>query len=67
MHTPFFWGWGGGVEPLANFSKRREGVTRSQFLEGVAGKERGDFFSGGCSFYIKNKLKSQIFNNNSYN
>ena len=35
------------------------GLTGSQFLEG------GDFFEGGggCSFYIKNKLKSQIFNN----
>ena len=28
----------------------------------VAGKDRGDFFQGGCSFYIKNKLKSEIFN-----
>ena len=26
----------------------------------VAG--RGDPFQGGCSFYIKNKLKSEIFN-----
>ena len=24
----------------------------------------GSLFSGGCSFYIKNKLKSEIFNNN---
>ena len=22
-----------------------------------------DFFQGGCPFYIKNKLKSEIFNN----
>ena len=32
----------------------------------VAGKGWGDFFrgrkGGGCSFYIKNKLKSEIFN-----
>ena len=33
----------------------------------AAGKGRGDFFrgrkgGGGCSFYIKNKLKSEIFN-----
>ena len=29
------------------------------------GRERvhlSDFFQGGCSFYIKNKLKSEIFN-----
>ena len=32
----------------------------------VAEKDRGDFFQGGggCSFYIKNKLKSEIFNPN---
>ena len=39
------------------------GLTGSQ---GVAGKEGGDFFrgvgGGGCSCYIKNKLKSEIFN-----
>ena len=29
---------------------------------GVAGKEGGDFFQGGCDFHIKNKLKSEIFN-----
>ena len=37
-------------------------MTKSQFLEEFAEKERDDFFQGGCSFYIKNKLKSQIFN-----
>ena len=25
-------------------------------------KEGGDLFRGGCNFYIKNKLKSEIFN-----
>ena len=25
--------------------------------------KRGDIFQGGCSFYIKNKLKSERFNN----
>ena len=39
------------------------GLRGSQFLEGVAGKEGGDLFQGGCSFYIKNKLKSEILNN----
>ena len=28
----------------------------------VAGKDMGDFFQGVCSFYIKNKLKSEVFN-----
>ena len=39
-------------------------LTGSQFLEGVAGKEVGDLFQEGCSFYIENKLKSEIFNKN---
>ena len=48
----------GGGESSTKFSKKRGGLTGSQFLEpGVAGKERG------CIFYIKNKLKSEIFNN----
>ena len=43
--------------------KKRGGLTGSQFLQGVAGKKWGDFFQGGgCSFYIKNELKSEIFN-----
>ena len=28
----------------------------------VAGKDRGEFFQTSCSFYIKNELKSEIFN-----
>ena len=28
---------------------------------GVTGKEGSDFFQGGCAFHIKNKLKSEIF------
>ena len=38
-------------------------MTGSQFLEGVVGKEGMKFFRGRgkCSFYIKNKLKSEIF------
>ena len=27
-----------------------------------AGKEGGDLFEGGCDFYTKDKLKSEIFN-----
>ena len=34
-----------------------------QFLEGVAGKEGGNIFQWGCSFYIKNQLKSEMFKN----
>ena len=54
--------WGGGVNLLPNFQKGG-GFTRPQFLEGVAGKEGGDLFprGGGCSFYIKNKVKDKIF------
>ena len=38
------------------------GLTRPQVLEGGCWERRGDFFQGGCNFYIKNKLKSEIFN-----
>ena len=41
---------------------KKGGLAGSQFLEGVAGKEGWLFLRGGsgCSFYIKNKLKSEI-------
>ena len=46
VHPPFFLlGWGGEVEPPTKFSKR-EGLTGSKFLEGVARKEGGYFFQG---------------------
>ena len=33
------------------------------FLEGVTGKEGGDFFQGrGCNLHTQKKLKSEIFN-----
>ena len=51
----------GEFEFPTKFSKR-VGLTGPQLLEGVAGKEGGDFFQGGCNFHIKNKLKSEIFN-----
>ena len=57
-HTPFC--RGGGVEPPTTFSKR-EGLTGTQLLEGCW-ERGGDFFQGGCNFHIKNKLKSEIFN-----
>ena len=52
---------GEGGEPPTKFSKSG-GLAGPKFLERVAGKEEGDFFQGGCSFYIKNELKSKIFN-----
>ena len=45
METSIFKKMGGGRD-----------LTGSQFLEG-----RDFFQEGGCSFYIKNKLKSEIF------
>ena len=39
------------------------GLTGPQLLEGVVGKEGVTFFRGGCNFYVKDKLKSDIFNN----
>ena len=51
-----------GVEPPTKFSKR-EGLTGPQLLEVGCWERGGDFFQGGggCSFHIKNKLKSEIF------
>ena len=67
MCTPLSAG-GGGVEPPTKFSKR--GAWHDlKFYRGVAGKEGGDFFQvggggggPGCNCHIKNKLKSEIFN-----
>ena len=53
-------GGGEGIEPPTKYSKR-EALIWSQFLEGAARKEGGDFFRGGCTFYIKIKLKYEIF------
>ena len=43
--TPILSVEGGGVEPPTKFSKRGD-LTGLQLLEGVAGKEVGDFFQG---------------------
>ena len=64
--TPLPLCWGGkGLSFQPIFQKGAGALTGSQFLEGVAGKEASaeTFYKEGCSFYIKNKLKSQIFNN----
>ena len=48
---------------LPNFESEGGGaLTGSQFLDGAAGKEGVTFRGRGCSFWIKNKLKSEIFN-----
>ena len=56
VHPPFL--LGEGVELPTKFSKR-VGLTGPQLLERVAGKKGG---GGGCNLQIKNKLKSEIFN-----
>ena len=56
--SPFCW----GVELPAKFSKKGGGLTVSQFLEGGCWEKEGDLFQGDYCFYIKNKLKSEIFN-----
>ena len=66
MHPPhlsafcFLLGKEGGVEPPTRFSKRGC-LTGPPLLVGVTGKDGSDFFQGGCAFHIKNKLKSEIF------
>ena len=64
MHSlPLFPLEGGGeVEPPNKFSKRKKGLTGG-LTEGSCWGRRGvTFFRWDCSFYIKNKLKSAIFN-----
>ena len=53
---------GGGVEPLTKFSEREQFDKTSTFRGGFLGNRRVTFFSGGGNFYIKNKLKYEIFN-----
>ena len=59
LQLPLCWGVGGGVEPPTKFSNR--GLDRTSIFRG--GLLGGDFFQGGgCNFYMKNKLNSEIFN-----
>ena len=57
---------GGGLSVPPNYQKKGVWQGLSSQISGsqrvVAGKDRGDFFQEGCSFYIKNKLKCEIFN-----
>ena len=59
---PFGCGKGGGLSFGPNFQKGRLGSI-SILRVGLLGK-RGVTFSGCYSFYIKNELKSEIWNNN---
>ena len=60
--------WEGGGEHPTRFSKKGEGLDRISIFRGVLlGKRRVTLFRGGCSFYIENKLKSEIFNDKKVN
>ena len=51
-------GTGEGGEPPTKFSRKEGDLTRPQLLEGVAGKEGGDFLKGGwLQFSHKKQIK----------
>ena len=51
---------------LPNFLKGG-GLDRTLIFRGRVGeKEGGDLFEGVCNLYVKNKLKSEIFNDKEY-
>ena len=53
----------GGVNLQPNFQKGEGGLKGPQLLKGGWWERGGDIFQGkGCNFYIKDKLKSEIFN-----
>ena len=55
-------GGGGGVELTTKFPKQR-GLDRTSTFRGVvAGKEGVTFFRGSCNCHIRDRLKSEIFN-----
>ena len=54
-------GWG-SFDPPTKFSKRGEAWQDLNFQREIAEKEGADLIQGLCSFYIKNTLKSEIFN-----
>ena len=47
---------------FSNIGGEGEGLKGFSFQRGVAGKERGERSQGALQFYMKNKLKSEIFN-----
>ena len=51
------------VHPQKNIFKKGGGLDRTIIFRGIWWERRDDLFKyGGCSFYIQNKLKSEIFN-----
>ena len=53
----------GGVNLQPNFQKGERGLKGPQLLKGGWWERGGDIFQGGgCNFYIKDKVKSEIFN-----
>ena len=50
------------VEPPTKFSKRWGGLTGPQILDGDCWERGGDFFQEGLQLSHKNKLKSEIYN-----
>ena len=64
--TPFPFCYGrGGLSFWPNFQKGVGGFHRISIFRGGCWERGGWLFLGegrGCSFYIKNKLKSEIFN-----
>ena len=59
---PFLKGRGGGGWASNQIFKKRGLDKISTFREELLGKRRVTFFKGDCNFHIKNKLKSEIFN-----
>ena len=57
-----------GLSLQPNFTKRGGGgqLDRISVFRGGSWERGGDFFQGGCSFYIKIKLKSEIFHDKKY-
>ena len=65
VHPPLSVGGGGGGWASDQIFKKAELDRISVFRGELLGKRgEGDFFQegGGCSFYIKYELKSEIFN-----
>ena len=57
----------GGVEPPTKFSKGEGGrLDKTLTFRGSSWERGGTFFRGVCNFYIKNKVKSEIFNNKKF-
>ena len=65
--SPSFSAWEGGIELPTKFLKKGwgggGGLERTLIFRGSLWKREGVTFSGwACNFYMKDKLKSEIFN-----